>query len=1837
MPDSTTTKPYKIIPGRVKHTYLTENEWVLKDPVLLQGEIAVSYFANNVTKFKVGNGTNLWSELPYTDSAIQAIIDDLKDKSDALTAKNVLELKDTYLSTITEIPGSNITFGTSNLAEVMGENWFPIIADDSQFATDIGIGAAAEPVFTEHFPVFKDTLTDNTYATMRDRVTTALGDINSGAIYIVKTDTNVSALYTLLKTDITISYNDVDYTIPVVKYQVISAMTEEEKKNLSDNLTDVIDKITAAEERLDALEAINNMNIVGYDSNNEVVNEEWQFTSSDRTTMRTVKPYVTGIPVISTITDTTDSTNISDADKALLAKYIDPEIATSSDTAWIDTVIGEYRDYITNNSTDGVFNKDSNVGDTYIDLPTTTDPDYSMATLVAYEEDGATVYKWVYHKSEHDAIDALDNKITQAETEIETIKDTFATKEEVQNKIKDIGNVMKIVGVVDTTDEIPGFGQTLSYNQIKNDETCSGLDIGHVYVVGDDTVDNKSEYVLISEDPSINSTVYKNAIEYGEYGEETFGDGGIGEGFLSVVYNDEVYIMLGRDIHGTSIAKFDETTNKFTKICSCPSNLTDMHDNWYKDYDESFENRHMVHYLKRCANVFTYDGKIHIIGYTSNNTPFHYTFDGTTFEESFALPESTQGTYDVKFIHYHREVDNVEELYLLGSSFNGGILRYDKDNDTWIDNAFYAMSGEPDFVTSEEFIELLTPTDNKYILVRDNYKNNYNTSLLVQYKDADTSEYHYNFYDTACVPIADDRRLSIIKHYFGAERTFQLDSFLKENYTELYETYFKGKRILDFILQGNNSNNISYIMVEKNAVANDKTGNSESLLIAIDLEDCAKYAVYDNINLLNYTSMLPRIKEDDYFVYIFESVTREVDMMYYGPMLMHKIQKKFDNVCTWEYLGKVTDVDLQNYYTKDAIDNLLNSSITDLGTVLNYKGSVKAITDLPVLTDCDFVSGYTITNDDQFDANKTTLEGLLETSDIKIGDVYFVGTNFANTVGYVFRSFTNDTGDITYVWQPLGKIYDADINNLKTRLDNLELLKVLNINNIVSTIAEVPGGVTNTMYYSADTVNAPDPAVYEKIAEVTLSDGTVTAPTWSRTESAIVTNVGNLKCTSYNDSLYVLVGHTTSSGVDLYKYDDTAKTLTNVVTNIDLSYLTNAKPLVYDNNLCFVKFDNSTHTVSYYKYNETESGEVTLPAIPMVGSDKFNGINFIEYNGELHAIGGSGALGWNHHYKLNKTNNIWETATTDADIKINATGNLKVFDNKIYAFSEAFGESGIIINCYTFDGTTWTKVSSIPESKIASVSSSFNTFVYDNNFYIYNNRKVYSSTGDPVEQFTGSIAYCPARTSAGVYYIDNDGFMNTLAEAPATADPAANFAAIIAYHENFKSTVLDKYDLGDIIYVAPDLNTTTLENVNLNAATPYMFLGYKVNLPMYPGADTTATAATDAEELYAYKWVQLPNAATTASVDKRLEVLEFNVESNTEKLTEHNTRIETLENAGYATITYVDEKVQNLGKLLNIKGILASTDLLPGYATNPDVMNGVTEDELAALVEATGLQFKVGDTYLVDNGDNTNKIEYTWAPITIQVPNPDYVDETTTPDSDPTLPVTKYKWEPLGSISGLDLESYYTKTLADNIFLRKDDTSVLRTTDSIIIDGSPDATGEPSGPSYSTVGNTPVNFIVADSLSNIESGDDLGTNLGKMAKWYEEIVDLRKEINKTIKPSSITYTIATTAWAANEAPETGYSAKMQLEGPPFMGNIGLCSDYTEEEYNAVTDSNLQVAGYDEDTMELIFTVDTVPTIDIRVEMVYIIDRSVTTTTTPVTPETLPEENTPEENTPEETA
>ena len=74
-----TQKPPFDINTRIKWKRDTSANWTTNDPVLLNGEIIIVDTANGETRFKIGDGAKKYSQLPFEDEAVRALINDKPD------------------------------------------------------------------------------------------------------------------------------------------------------------------------------------------------------------------------------------------------------------------------------------------------------------------------------------------------------------------------------------------------------------------------------------------------------------------------------------------------------------------------------------------------------------------------------------------------------------------------------------------------------------------------------------------------------------------------------------------------------------------------------------------------------------------------------------------------------------------------------------------------------------------------------------------------------------------------------------------------------------------------------------------------------------------------------------------------------------------------------------------------------------------------------------------------------------------------------------------------------------------------------------------------------------------------------------------------------------------------------------------------------------------------------------------------------------------------------------------------------------------------------------------------------------------------------------------------------------------------------------------------------------------------------------------------------------------------------------------------------------------------------------------------------------------------------
>ena len=160
----------------IKFNVKKESEWSSADPVLKEGRIAIS--SDKYNKFKIGNGTSKWSELPYN----RAIADDVSAWAKAST-------KPTY--TKTEVGLSNVTnvrqiaglsSGTTNGHVVLfGADGYTV--KDSGFT--IGKSVPSNAVFTDTVythPTF------TAYASKLYKITTNTNGHVTAATAVTKAD-----------------------------------------------------------------------------------------------------------------------------------------------------------------------------------------------------------------------------------------------------------------------------------------------------------------------------------------------------------------------------------------------------------------------------------------------------------------------------------------------------------------------------------------------------------------------------------------------------------------------------------------------------------------------------------------------------------------------------------------------------------------------------------------------------------------------------------------------------------------------------------------------------------------------------------------------------------------------------------------------------------------------------------------------------------------------------------------------------------------------------------------------------------------------------------------------------------------------------------------------------------------------------------------------------------------------------------------------------------------------------------------------------------------------------------------------------------------------------------------------------------------------------------------------------------------------------------------------------------------------------------------------------------------------------------------------------------------
>lgn len=120
----------KTLNARVPHSRDTSANWTKYDPVLLDGEIIIVDTAEGEVRYKVGNGIKKYSQLPFDDEAVKALI----------SAKMANDAVEYYTATNPALTASSgvCTWGvTHNLGKKVAFNIVEVVSNEEIMATTI--------------------------------------------------------------------------------------------------------------------------------------------------------------------------------------------------------------------------------------------------------------------------------------------------------------------------------------------------------------------------------------------------------------------------------------------------------------------------------------------------------------------------------------------------------------------------------------------------------------------------------------------------------------------------------------------------------------------------------------------------------------------------------------------------------------------------------------------------------------------------------------------------------------------------------------------------------------------------------------------------------------------------------------------------------------------------------------------------------------------------------------------------------------------------------------------------------------------------------------------------------------------------------------------------------------------------------------------------------------------------------------------------------------------------------------------------------------------------------------------------------------------------------------------------------------------------------------------------------------------------------------------------------------------------------------------------------------------------------------------------------------------
>ena len=92
-----------------------ESEWIAKNPILREGEPALS---KDINKFKIGNGINTWSELPYQGGSGGSGITDYRELINLPKINSITLLGDKHSSDL-GLQESMDTISESDIDRIM--------------------------------------------------------------------------------------------------------------------------------------------------------------------------------------------------------------------------------------------------------------------------------------------------------------------------------------------------------------------------------------------------------------------------------------------------------------------------------------------------------------------------------------------------------------------------------------------------------------------------------------------------------------------------------------------------------------------------------------------------------------------------------------------------------------------------------------------------------------------------------------------------------------------------------------------------------------------------------------------------------------------------------------------------------------------------------------------------------------------------------------------------------------------------------------------------------------------------------------------------------------------------------------------------------------------------------------------------------------------------------------------------------------------------------------------------------------------------------------------------------------------------------------------------------------------------------------------------------------------------------------------------------------------------------------------------------------------------------------------------------------------------------------